>query len=147
LRNEARNTLGPLQEKLMNRIAGKKLGVALLSVMLIGTALPRSAAAAIIDTQTVVTASSRADTLTRIDRALSQEQVGERLVAMGVDRAAIDSRLASLTDAELASLADRLDNAPAGGDVLGVLGVVFVVLLVLELVGVIDVFKTVGPPR
>lgn len=131
----------------MNRDGKKKLGVAVLSVLMLGATLPRAAVAGIIDTQTVVTAESRANALSRIDRALSQEQVGAKLAEMGVERADIDARLASLTDVELASLADRMDNAPAGGDLLAVVGVVFIVLLVLELVGVIDIFKTVGPAR
>jgi hypothetical protein len=36
-----------------------------------------------------------------------------------------------------------MQGAPAGGDVLALVGAVFVVLLILELVGVIDIFKTV----
>jgi hypothetical protein len=81
-----------------------------------------------------------------VERVLSQQQVQERLKAMGVERSVIDQRVAALSDAELASFAERLDNAPAGG-VIEVLGVLFIVLLVLELVGVIDIFKTVGPAR
>ena len=45
------------------------------------------------------------------------------------------------------SFADRLDRAPAGGDALEVVGLVFLVLLILELVGVIDIFKTIGKAR
>jgi len=131
----------------MNRDGKKRLGVALLSVLMLAGTLPRAAFASIIDTETVLTVESRAAALSRIDRALSQEQVGKKLAQMGVDRASVDSRLASLTDTELASLAERMDSAPAGGDVLAVVGVVFIVLLILELVGVIDIFKTVGPAR
>jgi hypothetical protein len=126
---------------------GKKFGVALLSVLMLVAALPRAAFAGIIETQTVLNTENRAEALSRIDRALSQDQVGQKLAQMGVDRASIDTRLASLTDVELASLADRLDTAPAGGDVLALVGAVFVVLLILELVGVIDIFKNVGPAR
>jgi hypothetical protein len=54
----------------------------------------------------------------------------------------VEARLARLTDSELRTLADRIDQAPAAGaDILAVIGVVFVVLLILEAVGVIDVFK------
>jgi hypothetical protein len=60
---------------------------------------------------------------------------------MGVEQAAIDGRLAALSEDEIASLADQIQTAPAGGDFLAVVGVVFVVLIILELVGVIDIFK------
>ena len=56
-------------------------------------------------------------------------------------QAAIEGRLAALSQDEIASLADQIEQAPAGGDALAVIGIVFVVLLILELVGVIDIFK------
>ena len=61
--------------------------------------------------------------------------------ALGVDPAAVDARVARLTDSELQSLADRMQQMPAGGDALAIIGIVFLVLLILELVGVIDIFK------
>jgi hypothetical protein len=106
-----------------------------------------AARAEIIGTPAAVAAYDRAASMDRIAQALDREQVRKRLLAHGVERSAVDARLAALTDAELADLATRLDSAPAGGDLLGVIGAVFVVLLILELVGVIDIFKTVGPAR
>ncbi|MFO7278131.1 MAG: PA2779 family protein [Pseudomonadota bacterium] len=123
----------------------KQIAVCVLSALVVATGTPVTARAEIIDTSTALAAATRSESLGRIARALDQESVRERLEALGVDRAAIDARLAALTDAELASLAERLENAPAAGDVLGLIGAVFVVLLILELVGVIDIFKTVGP--
>ena len=63
------------------------------------------------------------------------------LERMGVDPAAIEGRLDALSEAEIATLAGQIGEAPAGGDALAVIGVVFVVLIILELVGVIDIFK------
>jgi hypothetical protein len=40
-------------------------------------------------------------------------------------------------------LAGRLEELPAGGDLLAVVGITFVVILILELVGVIDIFKKI----
>ena len=59
---------------------------------------------------------------------------------MGVDPAAVQERLAALTDEELQTLEGRLDSLPAGGDALAVIGIVFVVLIILELVGVTNIF-------
>ncbi len=53
----------------------------------------------------------------------------------------IEGRVAALSEAELAMLADQIGQAPAGGDALAVIGIVFVVLIILELTGVIDIFK------
>ena len=53
----------------------------------------------------------------------------------------VEGRLDALSDAEVATLAGQIGEAPAGGDALAVIGIVFVVLIILELVGVIDIFK------
>ncbi|MGH8285257.1 MAG: PA2779 family protein [Steroidobacteraceae bacterium] len=131
----------------MMHLRSKQAAVALVSLLLIAGGLPRTTRAAIIDTQTVLAAHARGESLQRIDRVLQQDELRARLAKLGVERGAIDARLAALTDAELASFAERLESAPAGGDALGVIGIVFLVLVILELVGVIDIFKTVGPPR
>jgi hypothetical protein len=124
-----------------------RIGVYMLSVLLLVAAMPRTAQAGIIEMQSALAATGRAENLSRVERVLGQEQVQDRLKAMGVEKSVIDQRLAALSDAELASFAERLESSPAGGGVIEVLGVVFLVLLVLEVVGVIDIFKTVGPPR
>jgi hypothetical protein len=76
-----------------------------------------------------------------VNAALARDQVREQLVALGVDPAQVESRVAALTDGELRALADKVADAPAGGDALAVIGIVFIVLLILEAVGVIDIFK------
>jgi len=115
------------------------------SVALAGVPAPTQAA--IVGTDAVMAAGARADSLARVNRVLQTAEVRERMQALGVAPATVDARLAALTDAELASFADRLDQAPAGGDALEVVGLVFLVLLILELVGVIDIFKTIGKAR
>lgn len=123
----------------------RQAAVHVLCALVLVSGLPRIGHAAIIDTPTALAVAGRAESLGRIDRALAQEPVRKRLAELGVEREAIDARLAALTDAELAAYAERLERAPAGGDTLAVIGAVFVVLLVLEIVGIIDIFKTVGP--
>lgn len=126
----------------------KRLGVGALCALTFSASLQSTVAeAAVVDTQTAIELGTRAANLARVDRALSAAGVKSRLLALGVDRAAVDERLAGLTDGELAAFADRLDSAPAGGDGLAVIGLLFVVLLILELVGVIDIFKNIGSAR
>jgi hypothetical protein len=72
-----------------------------------------------------------------------RDQVRAQMLALGVDPAAVDARVARLTDAELRSLAERMGTLPAGGDALAIIGILFLVLLILEVVGVIDIFKKV----
>jgi hypothetical protein len=120
--------------------------VSILSVALINMGLVGTASAAIVDTGTLVAPNRDAD-LSAIRAQLDRADVQAQMQKMGVDAAAIDARIAGLNDRELHQLAMDMQGAPAGGDVLALVGAVFVVLLILELVGVIDIFKTVGPAR
>lgn len=107
--------------------------------------LANSASAAIVPTGVVVQSAERSANLDRVQRALSADQVRDTMLKLGVSSQSVDERLAGLSNAELASMADRLEQAPAGGDALAVIGIAFIVLLILELVGVIDMFKSIGP--
>lgn len=119
----------------------RRLGVLVLSVALINMGTPAIGHAGIITTPTYVEAAQRDADLNNVTAALNRADVRERLVAMGVDPARVESRLATLTDSELRELSTQFDQLPAGGDILAVIGIVFIVLIILELVGVIDIFK------
>jgi hypothetical protein len=85
----------------------------------------------------------RGAALARVQATLNRDDIRQALEARGVAADAAAARVAALSDQELANLASQLDEAPAGGSLLGVIGVVFVVLLILELTGVIDIFKKI----
>ena len=119
----------------------RRIGVLILSVALINVGTPAVGHAAVIGTQTYLEATQRDADLSTVTAALDRAEVRDRLVAMGVDPARIESRLNTLTDSELRDLSTQFEQLPAGGDILAVIGVVFVILLILELVGVIDIFK------
>lgn len=114
--------------------------VALVSVALVSMGAQLPAAASVVGTSEAV-AASQGDARAVVDATLARADVQAKLAEMGVDRAAIDGRLAALSPDEMQTLADQIRSAPAGGDFLAVVGVVFVVLIILELVGVIDIFK------
>ena len=101
-----------------------------------------TASAGVIGTQDYLSAEARAGHLADINAALSRADVQAQLVSLGVDPANAVTRAAALSDAELAQVAQEMNNLPAGGDgFLAVIGIVFLVLMILELTGVIDVFK------
>ncbi len=125
-----------MKNKAMNRI--------LATILVVNTALigfPVAAVAAPISTQTMLQLEQREARIDRIEAALRQDQVQQAFVEMGVAPADAQQRIAALTDSELATLEQQLDQLPAGGDVLAVVGIVFVVLIILDLVGVTDVFS------
>lgn len=109
----------------------------------LGTVVPAPALAAVVDTAIVIDAQQRAQSLATVNAALDRADVQQKLSSLGVDPAQAKARAAAMTDAELAQLSQRLEQLPAGGDVLAIVGLVFVVLLVLEYTGAIDIFKKV----
>jgi hypothetical protein len=113
--------------------------VACLAILNVGS--PLVANAALIGTLQAAGTSTRAADQAVVAGALARAEVRQELVALGVDPATVEGRIAGLTDSELRALADRMADLPAGGDALAVIGIVFLVLLILEAVGVIDIFK------
>lgn len=115
--------------------------VALVSVSLVTLGMQTSAIAGMVGTADAIAVTQQQDHLATVRSALGRTDVSERMVALGVDPAEVEGRLAVLTANELATLAGNLEQAPAGGDALAVIGIVFVVLLILEFTGTIDIFK------
>jgi hypothetical protein len=114
--------------------------VAVLSAALVNVGFVSAASAAIVETEALVTTNRDAD-LASVRAQLDRDDVRVKMQEMGVEPAAVDARLASLSDRELSRLAADMERAPAGGDALAIIGIVFLVLLILEVVGVIDIFK------
>lgn len=101
-----------------------------------------SANAAVVGTEAAIASQQRAERIERINSVLARDNVRAQLERMGVEAADAQARVAALSDAELLSLDERMQELPAGAGALEVLGIVLLVLLVLELVGVTDVFKS-----
>jgi hypothetical protein len=119
----------------------KRLVVQLFCVAMLNLGSPMVANAGLIGTLQAVEPDSRAQDLATVSAALARDQVREQFIDLGVDPAAVEARIAALTDPELRMLAGKVAEAPAGADALAVIGIVFLVLLILEAVGVIDIFK------
>jgi hypothetical protein len=128
----------------MQRSNARKLLFSLLSVSMLSLAALSSAYGEVVNTENAIRLSDRAATIDRINSALARQQVSQQLVALGVDPADAQQRVAALSDSELQLLDRKLANLPAGASGgLEVLGIVLLVLLVLELLGVTDVFKSI----
>src|SRR5262245_8443644 len=126
----------------MKHSIGKRALVAILSTSLVTLGFAQAANAGIVSTQRYLELQAP-PTGDRLNDWLASADVQEQLVAMGVPPAAVAARLAAMTADERAQLEARINQMPAGGDVLVLIGAVFLVLLILELVGLIDIFKKV----
>ncbi|MDD2603741.1 MAG: PA2779 family protein [Desulfobacterales bacterium] len=75
----------------------------------------------------------------KIQKALEQEIVTDKLVACGMNPAEIESKLSRMTDDQIHMLAQASDNVLAGGDGIGVvIGVLVIILLVVVIMKLLN---------
>lgn len=107
-------------------------------VLVICLALPFPAQAAMLG----IDASQR----DRVNRLLERADVQSSLQAHGVNPADVKTRVAAMTDDEVAQLAAKIDQLPAGGEgIIGALLIVFIVLLITDILGFTKVFPFTKP--
>lgn len=104
------------------------------------SSLPLTAQAAMVGTDQVLAAPSADAQRDRVNSFLVREDVRGALAAQGVSAEAALARVQAMSDAEVAQLAGRVDQAPAGGDILGVAFTVFIILLITDILGLTKVF-------
>ncbi|HEY6820687.1 MAG TPA: PA2779 family protein [Burkholderiales bacterium] len=75
-----------------------------------------------------------------VSQFISRSEVRQQLIALGADPASVEKRVASLSDAEAASLAEKIRTAPAGGNA----GPGLVLFLLVVLVGFLFCAATVA---
>lgn len=104
-------------------------------------AAPQAAPASdLVTTQDALNAERGQGDRERIHEILARDDVRDQLVAQGVDVAEVEARVAALSDAEAAQMADQLEQLPAGASVIGALFAVFVILLVTDILGLTNVY-------
>lgn len=104
------------------------------------TALPLRVHADIIPTEIVAAQAGAEDSRARVNAFFARDDVRQALVQQGVDAEAALARVGAMSDAEVAELAGRVEQAPAGGDVLGMVFTIFIILLVTDILGLTKVF-------
>ena len=76
--------------------------------------LPFTANAGMVSTDRVAAASSAQANRALVLSAVSRADVASQLQAMGIDSATAQDRVAAMTDSEVQTLADQINNLPAG---------------------------------
>lgn len=84
----------------------------------------------------------------RLEALVAKADVRAEMVALGIDPKEAETRIASMTDQELATVAGRLDQLPAGegfgvGTALIILFVVFGIAVMLDALGMMNIFPFV----
>jgi hypothetical protein len=113
------------------------------SLVIVSTALlgfPLAAQASVVTTEEAISAEATDANRDRVAGFLARGDVRAALEQQGISADAAAERVRAMSDVEVAQLADRVDQAPAGGNVLGILFTVFVILLVTDILGFTKIF-------
>lgn len=102
-----------------------------------------AAQAAMVSTHELIQSDQRAAQEARIVETLQRSQVRDMLAENGLTLAQVEQRLQRLSNAEIAQLAERADQLPAGEGPLELVLVIFLVLILLDILGVTDVFPRI----
>lgn len=124
-----------------------KTALLLILLMSFHTVVAPLANAALVGTETLVSAQEVDASRARLAALLAREDVGAALQGHGVSAREVLNRVNSLTDQEVVQLAQNIDALPAGADgvgsVIGALLFIFLVLLFTDLLGLTDVYPFV----
>lgn len=101
--------------------------------------------AGMVETSSELAREQRTEHKARVLEFLDRDGARKALERQGVAPAQVEQRLDNLSNAELARLADKADQLPAGEDVLGAVVLVLVILIVLDLLGATNIFPAIQP--
>ena len=102
--------------------------------------------AAMLGTDTLITATQSQQSITDLQLLLEREDAQQQLLALGVRQDQVKKRVASLSDSELARINQGINTLNAGGDsVLGILLVIFIVFVITDVIGATNIFPFIHP--
>ena len=99
--------------------------------------------AAMIGTGEVLTEQQQQVDRQQLLSMLDDQQVKDKLLAMGVERDQVENRINNLTSAELSQFNQQLSEAPAGAGVVGVIVLFLVIFIITDMLCATDIFSFV----
>ncbi len=99
--------------------------------------------AAMIGTPQLINSEQAQQDRARLTALLQRTDLTAQLEQAGVDTQQLQARIATLTDQEVATLTEQLDQLPAGSGILGTAVLIFLVLLATDILGYTEIFPFV----
>lgn len=115
----------------------------LISSILFVSVQPLVNASIVSTTELVSAQQSHLDRSTLL-KSLERKDVQAVLINKGVDLVKAKMRVAAMTDEEIRTLNGKIDELPAGGNVVGTIGFILVILLITDLIGITDVYSFIN---
>lgn len=109
-------------------------------VLMTSMAMPLTASADMVQTDVIVDHALAEQGRAKIMALVNRDDVRAQLEMRGVTTEQAQARVAALTDDEAMQISGKLDQLPAGGDIVGTAVFIFLVLLVTDILGLTKVF-------
>jgi hypothetical protein len=102
--------------------------------------------AGMIGTEELITAERVLEARERVETFMQREDVRSELERFGISSEQAQARVDGLTNAEVAQLAGKIEQLPAGG-VSGweVLGIIVIIIIITDLLGVTNILPFIRP--
>lgn len=117
----------------MLNLTKRGVAIALSAQLILATQAVTLAQAEMLGTEAAINKYAQHSDRAFLMDALQRDDIKAEIVAMGVDPAEAEARLAALSDAEVASIMVQMEKDNAGADIVGTLFTVFIVLLVTDI--------------
>jgi hypothetical protein len=126
------------------RKIAKPTGTLLAIVLLLVSTSYQSVSAAMVGTEKLLTAGSKTESRNYLHQLTAREDIRRALIALGVDPQEAQLRIESLTDEEIALIADKIDRLAAGKGVfifsMIIVGVIVAAIIIFNYTSVTDIF-------
>lgn len=122
----------------MNQFKRFTASALIVSTTLFG--MPMVAHADMVSSSEAFASQTQTDARSKVNAVLARADVRAEMASRGLSPEQAQERVKAMTDDEVATLAGRIDQAPAGGDILGLIFTVFIVLLVTDILGLTKVY-------
>jgi hypothetical protein len=129
---------------MLSRLRRCRFLTALLAVSVLFVSVQPAVNAAIVSTSDLYAAEQSQIGKEYLLNSLEREEVRTALSVQGVDWEMAKQRVSIMTDEEVRALNQRMDEMPAGGDVLSAIVLIFLVLLFTDVMGWTDVYPFVN---
>lgn len=119
----------------------KSVAIVLSAQLVLATQAVTMAQAEMLGTDAAISKYSALGDRAVLLNTLQKQEVRDQIVALGVDPAEAEARLAALSDAEIATILTQMEQDNAGADIIGTLFTVFIILLVTDLLCFTNLFS------
>lgn len=128
---------------MLNKLRGNRTISSMLVVLTLFLSIQPAVNAAIVNTTDLVAEQQSVIDRDTLLKSLDRKEVQLALVEQGVDVKLAKKRVASMTNAEVVALNNKMDQLPAGSGVIGAIVFVALVLLITDIAGWTDVYPFV----